>query len=75
MAVLRFLNRYLIHVERACSGPIKSKPRLRVRPLRGNFRGSRLCQVRLILDDEIIGGKSDVKSRLFHIYGFELNNR
>src|SRR5258708_7245691 len=34
-------------------------------PLRGNFRGSRLCQVRLILDDEIIGGKSDVKSRLF----------
>jgi len=38
--------------------------------------GDRACaRYVLILDDEIIGRKSDVKSRLFHIYGFELNNR
>ena len=73
-AVLSFLNGYLIHFEGARSGPIKSNLRLRVCPLRGNFGRSRLGQIGLILDHEIIRRKSDVESLLFHFYGLLLKN-
>jgi hypothetical protein len=73
-AVLRFLNRYRVHVEGTRSGPIKRNLRLRVGPLRGNFGRSRLRQISLILDYEIIRRKSDVKSLLFHFYGLLLKN-
>jgi hypothetical protein len=73
-AVLRFLNRYLIDLESACSGSIKSNLRLCVRPLGGNLGRSRLGQISLILDYQIIRRKPDVKGRLFHVYGLLLQN-
>ena len=72
--VLCFLNRYLIHVESACSGSIKSYLCLCVSALRGHFGRSRLRQIGLILDHEIIRRKSDVESLLFHSYGLLLKN-
>ena len=60
---------------RACSQwPDRERSCLRVRPFRGNFGGSRLCQIGLILDHEIIGRKPDVEGLLFHFYGLLLKN-
>ena len=73
-AVLSLLNRYLIYLQRTGSGSIKGNLRFCVGPFGGNFRRSRLGQVGLILDNEIIRRKSNVKSRLFHIYGLLLKN-
>ena len=73
-AVLRLPNRYLIYRKGPVSSAIKHNLRLCVNPFRGNFGRLRLGENSLILDHEIIRGKSDVESLLFHFYGLLLKN-
>src|SRR5580704_5154592 len=72
--VLRFLNRYLVNFESACSGAIKCNLRLCVSAFGGNFGRLRLRQIGLILDHEIIRRQPDVKGLLLHFYGLLLKN-
>lgn len=74
MAVLRFLNGYVIHFERTRGRSIESNHGFYVRPFRCNFGGSRLCQIGLILNHLIVGRKADIKGFLFDFDGLLLKN-